>query len=141
MVFTAATGEAPGTNRLEIAGENGKLVLEGGRLVFTRNEVPMSEFCRTSKAGFDRPKSTEEVIPCEGAGGQHPEIMQNFADAILKGAPLLAPAEEGIHSVELANAMLLSSFEKRTVELPLDAALYEKVLQRKIAESPHSKKA
>jgi hypothetical protein len=66
--------------------------------------------------------------------------MQNFADAILKGAPLLAPAQEGIRSVELANAMLLSSFEKRTVALPLDAALYEKVLCQKIAESPRSKK-
>ena len=141
MVFIASTGEAPGTNRLEIAAENGKVVMEGDRLVFTRNEVPMSEFCRTSTGGFDRPKTAEETILCEGVGGQHVEIMRNFAEVILNGAPLIAPAGEGIHSVELANAMLLSSFEKRTVELPLDAALYEKALQRKIAESPHSRKA
>ncbi len=138
MVFIASTGEAPGTNRLEIAAENGKLVMEGGKIAFTRNETPTGEFCRTSTASFDRPKSAENIIPCEGVGGQHTEIMQNFTDAILTGAELIAPAEEGIHSVELANAMLLSTFEDRTVDLPLDSARYEKALLRKIAESPHA---
>jgi predicted dehydrogenase len=140
MVFIASTGEAPGTNRLEIAAENGKLVMEGGRIVFTRNETPTGEFCRTSASSFERPKSVEEVIPCEGNGGQHTEIMQNFTDTILQGAELIAPAAEGIHSVELANAMLLSTFENRTVDLPLDAAHYEKALQQKIAASPHAGK-
>ncbi len=141
MVFVASTGEAPGTNRLEIAAENGKVVMDNGKLIFTKNEMPTSEYRRTATDGFSKPKTTEEEIPCEGAGGQHNEILQNFTDTILKGATLIAPGEEGIHSVELANAMLLSSFEKRTVELPLDGAVYEKVLQRKIAESPRSKKA
>jgi predicted dehydrogenase len=140
MVFISSTGEAPGTNRLEIAAENGRVVMDHGRLIFTRNEAPMSEFCRTAAGSFDRPKTAEEVIPCEGIGGQHVEILQNFADVVLKGVRLIAPAGEGVHSVELANAMLLSSFEKRMVELPLDAVLYGEVLQRKIAESPHSKK-
>jgi predicted dehydrogenase len=138
MVFIASTGEAPGTNRLEIAAENGKLVMEGGQIVFTRNEIPTGEFCRTSTAGFERPKSIQKTIPFEGNGGQHTEIMQNFTDTILTGAELIAPAAEGIHSVELANAMLLSTFEDRTVDLPLDAAHYEKVLRRKIAESPRT---
>jgi predicted dehydrogenase len=140
MVFAASTGEAPGTNRLEIAAENGRVVMDNGRLIFTKNETPMSEHRRTATDGFSKPKTVDVEIPCEGVGGQHVEIMQNFVDTILKDAPLIAPAEEGIHSVELANAMLLSSFEKRTVELPFDAAHYEKVLQRKIADSPRSRK-
>jgi predicted dehydrogenase len=115
--------------------------MDNGRLIFTKNEMPTSEYRRTATDGFSKPKTTDIEIPCEGIGGQHAEIMQNFTDAIRKDAPLIASAEEGIHSVELANAMLLSSFEKRTVELPLDGALYEKVLQRKIAESPRSRKA
>ena len=139
-VFITSTGEAPGTNRLEVAGENGKLILENDRLVFTENEMPMSEFCRTTSDRFARPKSTERVIPCEGHGGQHLAIMENFTEAILDGKPLLAPAEEGIHSVELANAMILSSFENRTVDLPFDGRIYEKLLLQKIAESPRSKK-
>jgi predicted dehydrogenase len=139
MVFATSTGEAPGTNRLEIAAENGKIVMESNEIVFTRNEIPMSEFSRSGKDGA-RPAAAVEVIPCLDNGGQCPEILQNFAEAIQKGVPLLAPAEEGIRAVELANAMLLSSFENRAVELPLDAALYEKVLKQKIAESPRSRK-
>jgi predicted dehydrogenase len=139
-VFVASTGEAPGTNRLEIVGENGKLVMENDRLVFNQNEMPMSEFSRTTTEKFGRPKSTERLIPCDGHGGQHAAILANFTEAILDGKPLLAPAEEGIHSVELANAMLLSSFEKSTVELPLDSRRYEKLLLQRIADSPRSRK-
>jgi predicted dehydrogenase len=138
-VFITSTGEAPGTNRLEVVGENGKLIMENDKLVFTENEMPMSEFCRTSPESFARPKSTERIIPLADHGRQHLAILENFVEAILDGKPLIAPAEEGIYSVELANAMILSSFEKRTVELPLDGRAYEKLLQQKIAGSPRSK--
>jgi len=138
-VFITSTGEAPGTNRLEVVGEKGKLVMENNELVFAENDVPMSEFCRTTKEPFSRPNSTERVIPMDGHGGQHVALLENFTEAILDGKPLLAPAEEGIHSVELANAMILSSFEKRTVELPFDGEVYKKLLLQKIAQSPRSK--
>jgi len=133
--FITSTGEAPGTNRLEVTAENGRLVMENDRLIFTENETPMSEFSRTCSEPFSPPKTTEKLIPASGHGEQHIAILRNFAEAILEGKPLIAPAAEGIHSVELANAMLLSTFEDRAVELPLDAVLYEKWLQRKIAES------
>ncbi|PYM60490.1 MAG: hypothetical protein DMD79_15695 [Candidatus Rokuibacteriota bacterium] len=53
----------------------------------------------------------------------HIVILENFRDAILKGTPILAPAEEAIRSLEMGNAMLLSGLLGRTVELPLDAEL------------------
>jgi len=140
-VFVTTTGEAPGTNRLEIAGDRGKIVYERGSLVFTRNLEPMIEFSRTCQASFARPPSEVEMIPIEGKGGQHVEALENFADAILTGAPLIAPAEEGIHSVELANAMLYSSLLGRPVEIPLDAAAYEQALMRLIAESRFEKQS
>jgi hypothetical protein len=65
--------------------------------------------------------------------------MRNFAEAILDGKPLIAPAKEGINSVELANAMLLSTFEDRAIELPMNGGVYEKTLQQKIAESKAKK--
>jgi predicted dehydrogenase len=74
-------------------------------------------------------------FPITGHGEQHAGILRNFADAILHGAPLIAPAEEGIHSVELANAMLYSTFTGKTVELPLDGAAYERHLQELISRS------
>ena len=137
--FVTTTGEAPGTNRLEVAAENGRLVMENDKLVFTQNEMPMSEFCRTTKESFSAPKTTEKVIDVSGHGDQHIGIMRNFAEAIREGKPLLAPAAEGLNSVELANAMLLSAFEDRAIDLPLDGAAYEKALKQKIRESSRSR--
>jgi len=134
-VFIASTGEAPGTNRLEVAAEGGRAVLENDRLVLTRNQTPMSEFSRTAAAPYSQPATTESVLAPPDHGEQHIGILKNFADAILDGAPLIAPAAEGIRSVELANAMLLSAWTDRTVELPLDAGIYAQALQAKIAGS------
>jgi len=67
-------------------------------------------------------------------------VTQNFIDAILDDAPLIAPASEGTNSVELANAILYSSLENRTIELPLDGELYERKLTQLIKESRFEKK-
>ena len=133
--FIASTGEAPGTNRLEVAAENGRLVMEKDRLIFTQNATPMSDFSRSAQEGFAAPQTNEKVLSVAGHGGQHIAILQNFVDAIREDTPLIAPAAEGIHSVELANAMILSSAENRTVDLPLDGDYYEAWLNTRIAES------
>ncbi|HRU04435.1 MAG TPA: Gfo/Idh/MocA family oxidoreductase [Candidatus Brocadiia bacterium] len=139
-VFITSTGEAPGTNRLEVTGDRGRIILEpGAPLRFTRNEVPTAEFCRTTQSRFGVPPVWNVEIPVEGAGGQHAEILQNFADAILDGAPLLAPASEGIRSVELGNAMLLSSMEGKTVDLPMNSAKFERLMKKLIRESRFQK--
>lgn len=79
-------------------------------------------------------------IPFGGERGGHKVITQNFVDAILTGAPLIAPAEEGINSVELANCMLYSTWTDSMVELPLDSSAYEAVLKERIATSRYVKK-
>jgi predicted dehydrogenase len=139
-VFITATGEAPGTNRLEITGTRGRLVLENNRLLFTRNEVPMDEFSRTARAGFARPDVWNAEIPFDNAPAQHATLTQNFVDAILDKSALVAPGEEGIRSVELANAMLYSSLRGQSVDLPLDGAAYEQTLNELIANSRFQKK-
>ncbi len=139
-VFVTSTGEAPGTNRLEICGTRGRLVLEDNRLRFTRNEADMIEFSRSAKAGFARPDIWNIDIPFDNAPAQHATLMQNFVDSILDGAPLVAPGEDGLRSVELANAMLYSSILGQTVELPLDGAAYERTLEGLIAQSKFEKK-
>lgn len=139
-VFITSTGEAPGTNRFEIAGDRGKIVLEAGRMTFTRNEVSMRDFSKTAKTGFARPDLWNVEIPVENAPAQHATVMQNFVEAILDGVTLIVPGAEGTHSVEIANAALYSTWTKQTVELPLDGAAYEKALQKQIAESRFEKK-
>lgn len=134
-VFITSTGEAPGTNRLEITGTRGKIIVENNQIRFTRNEVPCDEFCRTSEKAFAFPDVWDVTFPISGTGGQHLDVLKNFAAAILRGEKLLAPAIEGIHSVELGNAMLLSSFKGTAVDLPLDGAEYERLLQKLVKES------
>lgn len=138
-VFITSTGEAPGTNRLEVAGERGRVVIENDRFLFTRNEVEMSEFSRTTPHAFAAPAVWNIEIPVSGHGGQHVEILENFTRAILDKTPLIAPAAEGIRSVELANAMILSSFTGRTVDLPLNSAVYARFLKKKISSSTPKK--
>jgi|SRR6266850_7800578 len=140
-VFITSTGEAPGTNRFEIVGERGKLVLENNKITFTRNEVSMLEFSKTSKVGFAKPDVWNVDIPFETAAAQqHYSITQNFVDAILDGAPLVAPGADGLNSVELANAILLSSLDGKTIDLPLDSSAYERKLKELCAGSKLEKK-
>jgi predicted dehydrogenase len=139
-VFVSSTGETPGTNRFEIVGTRGKVVLENNKLTFTRNDADMIEFSRSAKTGFDKPGTSTSDIPFDNAPAPHAELMQGFVDSILDGKPLLVPGEEGIHSVELANVMLYSSLINQTVELPMDGAAFEKKLQQLIAESRFQKK-
>jgi predicted dehydrogenase len=138
-VFVTSVTEAPGTNRLEICGEMGKLVVEGPTLQFTRNEIPMSKFARETDQRFATPPVWNCAIPVEESGGQHAAITQNFVDAILDGAPLAAPGREGIHSVELGNAMLYSGLTGRQARLPLDGAQFERRLKKLIRESRFNK--
>ena len=124
-----------------MTAERGRVVIENDRFLYTRNEVAMSKFCQESPERFSQPSSWNIEIPLSGHGGQHVEVLQNFTDAIVQGESLIAPAAEGIHSVELANAMLLSSFRDKTVELPIDARAYELLLREKIATSRRGRKA
>ncbi len=136
-VFVTTTGEAPGTNRLEVATDRGRIVVEGDGLQWTRTAIPVSEHLRTCTKGFDQPERWEVKIPTNGWGGQHNEVLANFSDAILDGKALLGPATEGINGVELGNAMLMSSIWGRTVELPLDAVAVSAEYQKLIAKSRH----
>jgi predicted dehydrogenase len=138
-VFVTTTGEAPGTNRLEVCGEQGKIVIEGDSFVFVRNETAMTEFSRSTSERFAAPAVWNVSLPVTSGGPMHQGILQNFVNAILDGETLLSPAVEGIHSVELANAMLYSAWTGSTVALPLDAAAYARELDKRIATSRYVK--
>jgi predicted dehydrogenase len=139
-LFVTTVGEAPGTNRFEITGDNGKVVIEDNKLTFWRLRVSEPEFNATWTKGFGRPESWKIDIPVgKGNGEQHPGILQNFTNALLKGEELLAPGAEGIHGLTLSNAMHLSSWLDDWVELPLNEELYYEKLQEKINNSTFKK--
>lgn len=141
-VFVTGTGEAPGTNRLEIIGEMGRLVVQNGKITFTRCEQSARVFSDTTDNSFGVPNvwHIDVPVPRDPKGGSHAAVTQAFVNAILDGTPLVAEAKEGIHSVELANAMLYSSFTGAPVDIPLDSAAYEAHLKELIANSRFEKK-
>ena len=138
-VFITTTGEAPGTNRMEITGDNGKVVMEEGKITFWRNRTPAHIFNKEWKGGFGSPETWKCEIPFKGGGEEHRGITQNWVQAILNGTPLLAPAVEGINGVQLSNAMLLSTWLDDWVDIPVDEDLYYEKLQERIKHSTVNK--
>jgi predicted dehydrogenase len=139
-VFITSTGETPGTNRLEVAGTKGRAVIEGDTIEFLRNDTPSDEFLVSCEQGFAQPETEHITIESDGSGGQHFEVLENFVNAIRNGDELIAPAAEGINSVELGNAILYSSLTGAPVDMPLDGAAYEAMLMKLIDESTFEKK-
>ncbi len=140
--YITSTGEAPGTNRLEIACDMGKVVVEGNRILFYRNTVSEREFNKTNTVPFGRPECWECNIPADFSGGpQHVGILNNFADAVLNGAELLAKGEEGIYGLTISNAIHLSAWTGETVDVKNfpDDRFYD-LLQEKIRTSTMVKK-
>ncbi len=125
--FISTTGEAPGTNRLEISGDLGKLVLEDGKLKWWKLKVPEREFCFTSKEGFMCPEMTYEEYSEEAPDG-HSTVLENFAEAILEGTKLIADGREGLNSLSVSNAAYLSSWTDKWAEIPTDEKLFERYL-------------
>ena len=140
-VFVTTTGEFPGTNRLEIACDRGRLILEDDKLSFSRCETPVSEYIKTAKVAFSSPELWKVELPVRPAAlQQHTAVINAFAEAILHGTPLVAEAVEGLNGLELGNAMLLSGLKHKTVTLPIDVDEYDELLSGLVATSKWKKK-
>lgn len=144
-VFVTCTHDVIGTDRFEILGEKGKIVVEGSKkLIITRLKRPelemsasmdMSDVMKIFMGGdMGDIYEVEEMEFTDAWGVQHSRVMENFADHVLNGAPLIAQGEEGIKGVTLANAIHLSSFLGKEVTLPLDEDLYLEELNKRIEE-------
>jgi predicted dehydrogenase len=145
-VFVTATHDLTGTDRFEILGDKGKIVVEdSARATVTRLTAPEREISeglsdevvkRLFSGGFNPEEHyTSEVVEFESAwGSQHAGVLENFAANVLDGTPLLAAGAEGINGVRLANAIHLSSWTGREVPLDFDEAEYLQELNRRIRD-------
>jgi len=138
-VFITSTADAPGTNRFEVTGDRGKIVIEEGRMTFWRLREPESAFNARNRVPFASPECWKIDIPNQGPSPEHAGIIRNFTDAILNGTPLEAPGEEGIRGLTISNAIHLSSWLDDWVELPIDEELHLAELNKRIAGSTFRK--
>lgn len=135
-VFITSTGDAYGTNRLEIQLDRAKLVaLDGDSLSVLEYDVAESEFTKTNTVPFGRMGSHEVDPQTDGLNPQHDGVLNAWGGAILRGTPMVADGREGLKGVILSNAMHLSSFLGKTVELPFDEDLYYEELMKRVKTS------
>ncbi len=140
--YITSTGEAPGTNRLEIACDMGKVVIEKNKLTFNRNVISEREHNKINTKAFATPECWECNIPVDFSGGkQHSGIMENFANSILTGSELLAKGEDGILGLTISNAIHLSGWTGETVDVKnFPHERFYDILQDKIKNSTVVKK-
>ena len=134
-VFITSTGDFPGTNRLEVTMDGGKLVCDGSKLMLYKADQFVDDFSATYKGGFGEPGLTVTEVETDGENPQHAGVLRKFAAHILRGEPLVAPGIEGINGLTLSNAMHLSSWLNETVELPLDEDRFLEELNKRRATS------
>lgn len=135
-MFITTTGEAPGTNRLEISGTMGKLLCENGKLLYYKNAEDSQSFCKTSSESFCGPKCEVTEPETDGESPQHKGILQNFTNALLGREELFVSGTEGINGVELMNAIELSGWKNgERVSIPVDEDEYLRELNKRRGNS------
>ena len=139
--YITSTGEAPGTNRLEVACDMGRLIIENNKITFTKNEISEREFNKTNEKPFGKIANETFEVPVEGTCENHPGIFRSVVNHILTGSELLAPGYEGINGLTISNAMHYSAWTGKTVDVnnfPHDE--FYSILQDKIKNSTMAKK-
>ena len=133
--FITTTGEWPGSNRLEISMDKGKLLVENGKIFLHELEMTEQEFTATNTIPFNQPKYTVTEVETDGLNTQHCGVLNAFAGAILRGEELVASGTEGINGLTLSNAMHLSAWTGREVEIPFDDDLFYDLLMERVKTS------
>ncbi|OAB40176.1 dehydrogenase [Paenibacillus antarcticus] len=144
-VFITCTHDVMGTDRFEILGDKGKIVVDDSKKITIKRLIKPEAEMSSSMSMQDVMKIfmgqgaseiySEEVLEFESVwGAQHIAVLENFAANIVDGTPLIAPGSDGIHGVRLANAIHLSSFLGKQVEIPFDEDLYLAELNKKIED-------
>ena len=127
--FMTCTHDMVGTDRLEMLFDKGKIVVDGSaKVTITRLSAPEQEISENmgmeevmslfmGKMDTSQLFSVEERTYESVWGEQHAIVLDNFAQNVLMGTPLVAPGADGINGVRLANAMHLSSWTGEEVEM------------------------
>lgn len=134
-VFITSTGDASGTNRLEIQMDKGRFIVENNTLRIDTYDVAEPEFTKQFTEPFGVPTITTEDYTGDVPEYPHILIIEAWARAIRGEGSLIADGKEGIHGTMLANAMQLSTFLGETVTLPIDDDVYYEELMKRVAVS------
>ena len=124
----AVSTTEPGLQRIELVGDRGRIEIVGETLVFERFVPPLSDHRPACREMFGQPALVHEEVVLPPGRGDHVDVHRDFADAIRTARAPRAPAREAIWSLELANAIVLSTHTGHAVPLPVDRAAYGALL-------------
>ena len=119
-----STAESGPKSSLEIVGTKGSVQVGDGKLDFNEFDADVHEFLRTTDEIYSGPQQHPVQVELQEGQGDHPAVYSNFHAAILSGSPISASGAQGVMSLELANAMIYSSYTRSVVDLPLDREQY-----------------
>jgi predicted dehydrogenase len=120
----------PGVQRIELVGDRGRIEIVGESLAFERFEPPISQHLTSATEMFAAPERIAEAVELPSGRGDHRDLHIDFAAAVLEGREPRVPAREALCSLELANAIVLSTHEERAVPLPVERDAYAALLAR-----------
>ena len=99
--------------------------MDAATVSVTRFYTDIEEYARKAQVTSTQELSeTTEIYEFEGFDKAYQTMLQNFADAVLTGAALIAPGEDGSKTLSLVNAAYLSAWQGRKVALPVDMDEY-----------------
>ncbi len=131
----ASSGEAPGINQLDLVGDLGTIRFDGETIHLSASVERVGDHCATTRDMFGMPAFADQVVEPLPAVNQHAQVIENFTQAVRGTSELLTPVAEGVASIELANAMLMSAWQGQPVTLPIDAEAYQRALAAKVEAS------
>ncbi len=128
--FITTTGECPGSNRLEISGDRGRIVVDNGVMTWNRTRVPVLDYNKTTSQHFMGPERWDVQVPV-GAQPQeqHPEVLKAFVKCLQTGSPMMAEGVEGIRGLELGNAIMMAGLTGKPVDLPVDGDAFDAFIE------------
>ncbi len=128
--FVTSTVEAGVQRRLQIAGEKATLELISDQLLTYRLTPSLMEHMLTSPELFKGPQVEVETITLPSEEEGHLALHRDLNAAILEGRQPRVTGREGLKSLELANAIILSSYSERPVSIPVDRAAYSALMRK-----------
>jgi UDP-N-acetyl-2-amino-2-deoxyglucuronate dehydrogenase len=125
--LAVSTTEA-GVQRIELVGDRGRVEIVGESIAFERFEPALSEYRATATEMFAQPAMVREEVVLPPGRGDHFDVHADFAAAIRTGRTPRVPGRDALWSLELANAIVLSTHAGRAVPLPVDREAYAALL-------------
>ena len=137
--ITTNTFEFPPVTLFQFVGDRGILEIRDGKLRLGVSAPAAQEFINTTPEAWSFPISAWTDVAVRDKPHGHRFITMNFVDAVLDGASILATGESARDSLELANAITVSSALGKEVDIPLKRSSFDNLLKKYIRESTFTK--